>query len=80
MESGVAVKSYNERQVIKLFLLAGATSPETAIALTDLGLEDSWVINRLRYQEVLRLTESGMYWVDQPEWNRIQRMLASPLS
>jgi hypothetical protein len=75
MESEKTVaKSYNERQVIKMFHLAGATSPQAAIPLNDLGLEgDSWVINRLLHQDVLRPTEPGVYWVDLSEWNRIQR-------
>jgi len=66
-------KSHNERQVIRMFQFAGATSPEAAISLSELGLEESWVTNRLGYQEVLHRTDAGLYWVDLSQWNRVQR-------
>src|SRR2546426_12643394 len=47
-----------EPRTVETFRRVGATSPAAARSLTELGLDESWVVDRLMDRAVLRQAES----------------------
>jgi hypothetical protein len=67
----VAIMVRREREVVEAYRRAGATTPATAISPAELRLDDGAAIQRLRRRAVLRETESGSYYLDEPSWEAL---------
>jgi hypothetical protein len=66
MATAAAAILVKERHVVEAFQRARATSPERAAVPEDIGV-DLTGVGGLRHA-VLRATESGLYYLDEPTW------------
>jgi hypothetical protein len=66
--AAAAILLRRERELVETFRAAGATSPPNAVSLSDLNLEPSIAFRRLQRRAVLRATESGLFYLDEPSW------------
>ena len=68
-----AVIRRKEREVVDDFRRGGATSPNNARSLADLGLEDSWPVRRLQRRAVIREPQPGIMYLDEEVWQAVRR-------
>jgi hypothetical protein len=68
-----AVIRRKEREVVDDFRRGGATSPDKAMSLADLGLEDSWPVRRLQRRAVIREPQPGILYLDEEVWQAVRR-------
>jgi hypothetical protein len=71
MTAAAAILIRRERELVDAFRAAGATSPSRAVSLGDLNLERTVAFRRLQRRAVLRATESGLFYLDEPSWNAL---------
>ena len=62
-----------ERRTVDAFRRAGASSPAAARSLAEVGLDESWVVDRLVDRAVLRQAEPGRYYLDEAAWQGFRR-------
>ncbi len=67
-EAAAAAIIRKERRIIGAFRDEGATSPEAARSPGELGVNGSWVVDRLIDRGVLRQAEPGRYYLDEEAW------------
>ena len=67
--TAVAVMIRHEKDIVKVFQSAGATSAATAKPLGALGLDESRHFERLHRHEVIRKGAPGTWYLDQGAWN-----------
>ena len=70
--TAVAVMVRHEKDIVKAFEEAGATSAAGAKPLGALGLEESRHFVRLRQREVLRPGPPGTWYLDREAWTARQ--------
>lgn len=63
-----------QRRLVQQFLTAGATSPETARTLDDLGARDDHILHRLKQRAVVREAKPGRFYVDEPSWTALRAL------
>ena len=68
-----AVIRRKEREVVDDFRRGGATAPDAAKSLADLGLEDSWPVRRLQRRAVIREPQPGVMYLDEEVWAAVRR-------
>jgi len=68
-----AVIRRKEREVVEDFRRGGATAPDAAKSLADLGLEDSWPVRRLQRRAVIREPQPGVMYLDEEVWAAVRR-------
>ena len=68
-----AVIRRKEREVVDDFRRGGATAPDAAKSLADLGLEESWPVRRLQRRSVIREPQPGMLYLDEEVWAAVRR-------
>lgn len=74
MGAGVAaVIVAKERRIVEAFQSAGATSPERAIMVHDVGVGDGIALRRLRSHAVIREARPGHLYLDQEVWDALRR-------
>ncbi|MDQ6738690.1 MAG: hypothetical protein M3Z30_13455 [Gemmatimonadota bacterium] len=74
MGAGVAaVIVAKERRIVEAFQSAGATSPERAIMVHDVGVGDGIALRRLRSHAVIREATPGHLYLDQEVWDALRR-------
>jgi hypothetical protein len=69
-----------QKQLVEAFRNAGAISPAEAKIPSELGIGGGLALRILRRHAVLRETENGALYLDQPSWKALQafrRRLAS---
>jgi antitoxin component of RelBE/YafQ-DinJ toxin-antitoxin module len=71
--AAIAVMRMREDQVIRAFRTAGATSTAAALAIGELGLDDSRAVKRLRTQAILREAEPGKLYLDEEVLTAVRR-------
>jgi len=71
--AATAIRLRREREVVDAFRRAGATSPAAARALSDLGLDDTRVVKRLRARAVVREAAPGAFYLDEEVWVAVRR-------
>ncbi|MEJ7812194.1 MAG: hypothetical protein WKG32_17405 [Gemmatimonadaceae bacterium] len=71
--AAAAVMLRREREVVDAFRRAGATSPATARPFSDLGLDDTRVVKRLRARAVVREATPGRVYLDEEVWVAVRR-------
>jgi hypothetical protein len=69
-----AVIMAKERRIVDSFRDAGATSPALAITAQQAGISENIGFVRLRDHEVIRETNPGFYYLDEPVWFAVRRM------
>ena len=62
-----------ERRTVDAFRRSGATSPVETRSLAELGLYESWVVDRLMNRAVVRRAEPGTYYLDEESWQAFRR-------
>ncbi len=72
--SAVAVVVIKERHIVEAFERAGATSPERAVTLEELGIPNHVAARRLKARAVLREAAPGRFYVDLPGWLALRRV------
>jgi hypothetical protein len=68
-----AVIRKKEREVVDDFRRGGATAPDAAKSLAELGLEDSWPVRRLQRRAVIREPQPGLMYLDEEVWAAVRR-------
>ena len=63
-----------ERHIVEAFERAGATSPERAVTLEELGIPNRVAARRLKARAVLREAAPGRFYVDLPGWLALRRL------
>jgi hypothetical protein len=77
--AAAAIVIKREKELIRHFRRAGATSPETAQSLSALGAEQGFIWERLVNGAVIRTATNGGFYLDEPSWEamgRRRRLLA----
>ena len=69
-----AVIVRKERELVDLFRDAGATTPETARTLDEVGVDQAWPLSRLRRRAVVREAAPGRYYLDEEVWTAMRGM------
>jgi hypothetical protein len=72
--AAAAILLLRERELVDAFRAAGATEPAKAVSLTDLNVAPSIAFHRLQRRAVLRETESGLFYLDEPSWQALHGM------
>ena len=67
-EAAAAAIIRKERRIVDAFRNEGATSPESARSPGELGVNGSWLVDRLIDRAVLRQAEPGRYYLDEEAW------------
>lgn len=70
--AAVAIMVRREREVVEAYRRARAITVATAVSPAELGLEDGTTIRRLRRRAILRETEPGRYYLDEPSWEALR--------
>ena len=68
----VAVIVAKEKRVVEAFRGARATSRDSAVRPTDIGVPDHFALRRLRQRAVLREGEPGKFYLDEASWEALQ--------
>lgn len=63
-----------ERHIVESFQRARATSPDRATTPEALGVHEGNAFRLLVGHAVLRETQPGMYYLDEPSWAALGRM------
>jgi hypothetical protein len=74
MGAAVAVMVRREKELVEVFLRAGAVSTARAKTLGDLQVEDDHTFARLKDRAILREGAPGFWYVDEQGWNARGRM------
>ena len=69
----VAIILAKERRMVGQFRAAGATRPEQARTLEELGMSRGGILRRLRERAVIRQAGPDRYYLDEPSWEAIRR-------
>ncbi len=78
----LAIRVWKVRRIFVRFRAAGATSPESARSLAELGIEPSRTLARLERRNLLRELPEGRYYLDEiayEKWTRRRLVLAAVL-
>lgn len=54
------------RRYIRRFREAGATAPEAAVTLEQLGIHETWTFRRMAARGVFIAVGQDRYWMDEP--------------
>ncbi len=61
-----------EKRIVTAFRNAGATSPDRAARLDDLGIHRGIALRRLQRDAVLRLAAADRWYLDEPSWQAVR--------
>jgi hypothetical protein len=67
--SAAAAIVVRERHIVEAFRRAGVTSPDAATTADSLGVSQHAAFSILVRDAVLRETQPGYYYLDEPSWN-----------
>lgn len=67
-----AVILRKEREIVEAFREVGAVSPETALPLDQVGVDERIGFRRLREHEVVRDAGAGRYYLDEGVWTAVR--------
>jgi len=70
----MAAAMQKEREVLRAFRTAGATSAANPRTFASLGLDDGMIARRLKAHAVLREVTPGSYYLDEPSWRALEVM------
>jgi hypothetical protein len=62
-----------EKHIVVAFRGAGATSAPAAVSPDALGVHQRLAFRKLRSHAVLREAGSGLFYLDEPSWEALQR-------
>ena len=74
MGAPAAVIVLKERHVVEQFERAGATTPERAVGLDQLGIPNHVAARRLQARAILREAAPGRFYVDLQGWEALRRL------
>jgi hypothetical protein len=63
-----------EREVRDDFIRAQATTPATAKSLSEIGIEESHAVKRLKRRAVIREASPGVFYFDEDVWKAVRSM------
>ncbi len=72
--SAAAVILIKERHIVAAFERVGATSPERAVTLEELGVANRLAARKLKARAVLREAAPGRFYLDLPSWQALRRL------
>lgn len=72
MGAAAAVIMRRQRDIVETFRAARATSPATARAAGELGLDENHIFHGLIRRAVIRPTDDGRYFLDEPSWKALR--------
>jgi hypothetical protein len=72
MGTAAAVIVAREKHIVAAFREAHATSPAAAVTPGALGVEERLAFRRLRQRAILRESESGLVYLDEPAWEALR--------
>ncbi|HXT16853.1 MAG TPA: hypothetical protein VN706_14535 [Gemmatimonadaceae bacterium] len=73
MGAAAAIVLRRQRDIVYMYLGAGATSPADARAPGDLGVESNRIFRGLVNRAVLRDAGNGRYYLDEASWKALNR-------
>ena len=73
MNTAATVILGKERRMVSRLRMAGATRPEQARTLEELGISRGLVLRRLRERAVVRQAGPDRYYLDEPSWEVVRR-------
>ena len=68
-----AVILARERRMVNRVRAAGASSPEQARTLEQLGISRGVILRRLRERAVIRQAGPDRFYLDEPSWEAVRR-------
>ncbi len=68
-----AVILARERRMVNRIRAAGASSPEQARTLEQLGITRGVILRRLRERAVIRQAGPDRFYLDEPSWEAVRR-------
>jgi hypothetical protein len=71
--AAAAIIIKRERELIEHFRRAGATSPQTALTPSALGVEQRFAWERLVDGAVIRNATNDTFYLDEPSWEALGR-------
>lgn len=71
--SAAAIIMHRQRQFVRRFRDAGATSPATARSLDDLGMQTHWIFRRMAREGVFRSVHPDRWYLDASAWERFEQ-------
>lgn len=74
MGTAAAAIVIKERHIVAAFERVGATSPERAVTLDELGVPNRIAARRLKSRAILREAAPGRFFVDLPGWHALRRL------
>lgn len=63
-----------EREVRDDFIRADATTPATAKSFSDIGIDESMAVKRLKRRAVIREASPGLFYFDEDVWQSVRAM------
>ena len=72
--SAAAAIVIKEKHIVEAYRFAGATSPDRAATPASLGVHERIAFRKLVGHAVLRETQPGMYYLDEPSWAALGNM------
>lgn len=70
--AAAAVIIAKEREIVEAFRDVGAVSPETALPLEQVGVDERIGFRRLRQHEVVREAGPDRYYLDEGVWTAVR--------
>jgi hypothetical protein len=64
----VAIVRRKEREVRDAFRSAGATNPQSAMSISDIGVDENLAFHRLKRNAVIRETGPSLFYFDEDVW------------
>jgi len=72
--AAVAIMRRKEREVRDDFIAAGAVLPANAMSLSEIGIDESMAVRRLRKRSVIREAAPGLLYFDEDVWQSLRAM------
>jgi hypothetical protein len=70
----VAIIRRREDEVREDFHRAGALQPATARSLSDVGLDENFIVRRMMKRAVIRESNPGLFYFDEDVWQAVRSM------
>jgi hypothetical protein len=73
MGAAAAIIIRKEKEIVRAFRGAGATSTPKAASTSELGVDERVAFHLLRRRNVLREASAGRYYLDEAAWEQMGR-------
>lgn len=73
MGAAAAIIIRKEKEIVRAFRSAGATTAAKSASTSELGVHERMPFRILRWREVIRETTPGRYYLDEAAWARMSK-------